>query len=249
MNAQTNKRLNKTFFTGVLISFLFSAFIGAIHVGVLYLFGLPFLGLLFGIFLIWRGSASGRAKALVTFLCFPIICLTLFSSFYLNMAESETFLIPQNYRGPITVFLDEDCGSEPSWEDRRRVYNVSPTGVFITRFRKNNGYLDQKFFLVDDTGNRREIHKFNWQKFDTELAEWGQTEGRNSEPLAKDTVGIFYWYGAETYYTSKKSINLFVDGYKMFDVDEKTSWLERQKWVRSAIEQLEQCRGGRNRST
>ncbi len=249
MTAQTNKRSNITFFAGVLISFLFSAFIAAIHVGVLYLFGLPFLGLLLGIFLIWRGSPSRKTKAIVTFLCLPIVGLSLFLSFYLNIAESETFLIPQNYRGPITVFLDEDCGSEPSWEDRRWIYNVLPTGVVITKFQQNVGYLNQMFFLVDEAGNRRKIHKFNWQKFDAELAEWGQMQGRDSDPLTKDTVGIFHWYGAETYYTSQKSINLLIDDYKIFDVDEKTRWLDRQEWVKSAIEQLKECRSRRNGST
>lgn len=249
MNAQTNKRPNITFFAGVLISFVFSAFIGAIHVGVLYLFGLPFLGLLLGIFLIWRGSASRKTKAVVSFLCLPIFCLSLFLSFYLNMGESETFLVPQNYRGPISVFLDEDCGVEPSWEASRRVYSISSTGVLITKFRKNEGYLDQKFFLVDDDGNRKEIPKFYWQKFETESEYWVQTRGSNTGSLTKDTVGIFHWYGAETYYASNKSINLLVDDYKVFDVDEKTSWLGRQEWVKSAVEQLKQCRSVRNGST
>lgn len=233
---------NWVFKTGAVLVLVFSFIVGFLHVGVLFLFGLPILGLLVGYILLWFGRAKLTAKAIITLLSLPIIPSSFLLSFYLNKAEPETFLIPQNYRGEIVIYMNEECGLEPVFENGRRVYAIPDTGVLITKFGKNRGYLDRKFYLVDEAGKRTEIPLFARQNFETERVEWNDSPEAAYGELTEETVGAFWAYGSETYYHSRNSIAYRITDYRYFEIADKERWLAGKRFAAFVGELLEQCR-------
>jgi hypothetical protein len=239
---QLPKERKGTFIVGLAFTVIFSLLIGFLHVGVLYLFGTPFLGLGVGILLIWLSRIGRESKLLFSLLPFALIIVSFFLFLYIRTAEGETFLIPANYRGEIVVFYDEPCGEPPIYEGGRRLYALSPEGVLITQATKNDGYLNRRFYLVREDEHRDAIPQFGWQDFDTEKKEWGTYNRATAEELTKETVGVFRTYGRETYYTSRNSIGYIVSDYRWFDRDQKKTSLESKRFSEKAAEMLEKCR-------
>ena len=229
------------FILGVILVILFSAVIGFFHVGVLYLFGIPIFGLLVGISLVWIGKAGPKEKIIASAVSIPLIFFAFAFSMYINKADPETFLVPENYRGEIVVFYNEPCGQEPEIENGRRVYRLSENGILITKFGENDGFLDRKFYLIDAQGARTQIPLFLWQNFETEKKEMGAGTTSGHE-LTKETVGAFHSYGAETYHVSQNSRAYIISDYRYYDRDQKERGRERKAFSETAELYLHGCR-------
>ena len=238
------------FVIGTILLILSAFVIGAFHIGVLFMFGIPLLLLLIGLVLLLVSRASRRTKASLILVSVAIIPLTFASSIYLSSAEPETFLIPNNYRGQIVVFHDEPCGSELVYENGRRLYEIgNDEDVLITKFKKNRGYLDRKFFYVNEYRERSQIPEFQKQNFETEKKEWSLY----SHPIpvdlfTRDTLGAFWAYGTETYGISRNSIAYRVWSYNDLERDDKIRWSENKEFGKEADLILLFCResGSRN---
>ncbi len=110
MTEKIFQKRNWIFITGAILVVFFSAVTGFTHVGVLYLFGIPIVGLLIGIILVWVGKANLYTKIIASLVPIPLIIAMFFLSFYLNKADAETFLIPYKYRGQIVVYTTRFAG-------------------------------------------------------------------------------------------------------------------------------------------
>lgn len=240
---QLPKKRKGTFIFGLALTVIFSRLTGFLHVRVLYFFGTPFLGLGVGILLIWLSRIGREAKLLFSLSPFALIIVSFFLFLYIRTAEGEMFLIPANHRGEIEVFYDEPCGEPPRYEGGRRLYALSPEGVLFTQATKNDGFLNRKFYLIGEDGHREAIPQFGRQNFETEKKERGMNTGVDRQELTKETVGVFWAYGRETYYTSRNSIGYIVSNYRWFDRDQKETSLESKRFSEKAAEMLEKCRG------
>jgi hypothetical protein len=49
--------------------------------------------------------------------------------------ESETFLIPRNYRGRVRIIFNQKCGETIKYEDKRRAYDIPNDGNLFTQFK------------------------------------------------------------------------------------------------------------------
>lgn len=232
------------FIVGLVLTVAFSLLIGFLHVGALFLLGLPFLGLIAGLVLMWFSRIPQDSKILISVLPIPLIIGSFFLFLFIRTAEGETFVIPAAYRGEIVVFYAEPCGEPPRYEMGRRLYELSRDGVLITQETKNDGYLNRSFFIVAEDGSREEIPQFGRQNFETEKTEWGRYARATENDLTKDTVGAFRAYGRETYLTSRNSIGYIVSDYRRFERDQKEKFLESKRFTAAAAELLERCRAG-----
>lgn len=230
------------FIVGAVLVVISSIVIGVLNIGVLYLFGVPILILIVGILFIWFSNAALKFKALVTLLPIPLIFLSFFITFQLSKAEPETFLIPKEFRGSLVVFYNEPCGRPPIYRNGRRVYEVSQEGVLITQFEENRGSLNQKFYLVDSEKNEIEIPFFRGQNFETERKEWRIFHQGRVEDFTKETVGVFWGYGLETFSISQDSFGFVISNYHYFEKNEKDHWLERKQFIKTATKLLKDCR-------
>lgn len=224
------------FFFGLGLVVLFSILIGLLNIGVIYLFGLPFIGLIVGIILIWISRVGLRVKATVSLLPILLIILSFFLFLFLMRAEPEVFLIPLHYQGEIVIFYDEPCGRAVRYENGRRIYEFPNSGILISQFEKNSGHLNRNFFLVDESRSRIEIPQFRWQNFETEKKEIP------NESFTEDTVGTFWSYGSETYHLSRNSLAFIIASYRHFERDQKDRWQESKMFTEKAGELLKRCR-------
>lgn len=181
------------FKVGIILTILFSAITGFLNFGVLYLFGLPILGLLIGLITIWFSSERLKTKIISTAIPLPIILFSFFI-FYLMLpkAEPEIFLIPQNFRGQFEIVFVEPCGKSLTYEKGYRLYQIPNDGVLITNAKRSLGVIDRKFYLVDENGNKTELPAFHWSSFEEEKADWHWTFSKTK--LSKDLVGVFWAY-------------------------------------------------------
>lgn len=200
----------------------------------MYWLGIPILALLFGIVLVWISKENLKTKLLSTFLALPII-LASFSLFCLLLpkAESETFLIPQNFRGQFQIAFDESCGQPTNYENGKRIYQIPDNGVLITKFKQTNGVIDRKFFLVDENGNRAEMTDFHWSNFKREQKDWHWTFSR-TEP-SKDAVGFFLAY--------RYGLSFIVSDYLSLESEDKETKEKKQKTFQNTVDfLLKECR-------
>ena len=166
-----------------------SIFIGIFHIGVLYLFGIPFLGLLIGIIFVWSAKESLKTKILLTFLPIPIVIATFFWMSQLFKAEPEIYLIPQNYRGDFLIRFEEPCGESIAYENSRRIYRIPENGVLILKGSQMQGFVERKYFLTDDEGKLTQLPEFYWSKFEDEQNQFNSIFSKTK--LTKDLVGVF----------------------------------------------------------
>src|SRR5688572_10192310 len=131
----TRKGPDWMFIAGMTLLVLFSALTGFLSIGVLYLFGIPLLGIAVGLGLVWFSKISVRFKLFSTVLPVPLIVLgfLFFLTFVLGPSEPETFLIPENFRGQFEVLFNEPCGQPVSPQEGRRIYDIPESGVLIVR--------------------------------------------------------------------------------------------------------------------
>jgi hypothetical protein len=223
---------------GIILTVLFSIIIGFLNVGVLFLFGIPVLGLILGLILIWFSKETLKLKSCSTIIQIPIIICSFFLMFWLNSAEPETFLIPQNFRGRITIFYEEPCGQKPIYENGRRIYKFPENGILISNFKRPQGYLNQEFYFVDEVENRTKIPRKDVGDFNFK----GRLSKTETEP-SRDEIGAFYaWGGLDLFLPSIKYNNFIIDSYRYFEKDEKQSWQDLQQFSKKTKNLLIECR-------
>lgn len=193
MTKKTFRERSVLFKVGLILIIICSAITGFFNIAVLYWFGIPLFGLLTGLIFIWLANENVKTKILSTLLPLPIICFSFFL-FYLLLpkAESESFLIAQNFRGQLEIVFGEPCGQSINYEKGRRIYHIPDSGILIINAKQMMGAIDRKFHLVDENGNKTKLPEFHWSEFEKEKNDlhWMFSNTK----LSKDLVGVFWAY-------------------------------------------------------
>jgi len=81
-----------------------------------------------------------------------------------NHAPSETFLIPENYKGAI-VLVFENTNKEDD-QKKERIYKIPESGILYTPYSRTTGILKHKYYYVNGSGNKvKEIKKFDYEEY------------------------------------------------------------------------------------
>lgn len=75
-------------------------------------------------------------------------------------ATPEIFIIPEGYNGKVMVVFEKKNGSKPEYENNKRVYDIPVSGVLVSQFSINDGFISREFFYVDSLGKRTPIRIF-----------------------------------------------------------------------------------------
>lgn len=82
----------------------------------------------------------------------------------ISSASKDIFLIPENYKGKITIQYNQKNEIEKEFEGLWwRIYKVPKDGILNTKFKiKGNSisFSGSKYYYVDENGNRKEIKLF-----------------------------------------------------------------------------------------
>ena len=66
-----------------------------------------------------------------------------------DMKTPETYLIPDGYQGTITIVFEQEKGQDEEFEGNRRLYRVDTNGILITKFKSEDGTLNEEYFYVN----------------------------------------------------------------------------------------------------
>ena len=171
-----------------LLSFLLVAF-GAFFLvfglflyltGWFFAWGLAFL--LIGAILILLTKNSWKLKLIVVGI--PLIYVAI--SFYNSFATSETYLIPDNYKGPVIVIFNQADGQAKEFEGGRRLYKIPSSGVLFSQFKDEQGWINQEYYYVTATGKRKKLGVLDTRDFNEE---W--TIQKNPKEPSRDSLVVF----------------------------------------------------------
>ena len=227
MTEKTFQKRDWLFIFGTLFVTLCSHIAGVFDLGIFYLFSIFVFGL--G----WNWRVGSKRKVLSILLLVPFAGMFFLLVMEMTRFVPETFLVPEGYRGAITVIYGEPCGEEPVYENGSRVYRFTESGILIVRNKRITGRLDHKFYFVGETGNLTKIPKFSKQSFENE----------QNPPLdsTKETVGAFWNYGARPI-PFAEFFSYLITNYRYFEKDDKQHWQEHGQYATKAEELLKKCR-------
>jgi len=72
--------------------------------------------------------------------------------------QTEIYLLPQDYIGPVLVIYNQPEGQPVESEGFARVYRIPANGVYMTTAARQQ-FISGQFFYVDSQGNRTQIYE------------------------------------------------------------------------------------------
>lgn len=121
---------------------------------------------------------------------FPVslLFLLLVIGYQLNKMESETYLIPQDFRGKGVIYFEESCGTDVEYENGRRIYRIPDDGILITKFTSESGWIDDEFYSIDSQGDKTLVPKLDTRDFNFN----GRLTLAENEPPRDRLAGFSY---------------------------------------------------------
>jgi hypothetical protein len=176
--------------------------------GSLYFYAVPFFVFIIGVIFVWIGKRKILTKVLWTII--PLLCFFCYQFIWheFQKTEPEYFLIPKNYNGKVQIVFNSKCGNKIEYENEIRIYRIPESGILFTKFKDEQGIINQKYFFVDENNNRKEITQFDVRDFNEE---W--TTEKNLHEPSRDIVGIFF--AGRTY--SDGMTEFYVTNYRKLD--------------------------------
>jgi len=101
-------------------------------------------------------------------------------------ARSETFLIPEDFKGVVYIIYDGRIGEAEEFEGLRRVYKIPETGVLFTKFRQTEGIHNRKFYFLTNNGERKEVGILDYREYNEKYT----INPRPTEPR-RDSLAVF----------------------------------------------------------
>jgi hypothetical protein len=142
-----------------------------------------------GLLFVWYSKTKLKIKLLTTIL--PLLLwypgMLAFFSITSKHMTPETFLVPKDFRGQITLIYKERCGQTISKVEGRLIYKIPDNGVLILTNEFETGIIDQEYYFVDDKWNKiGKIPQLIQQDFNEDY-----TLEKNKNEPPRNKVGIF----------------------------------------------------------
>jgi hypothetical protein len=171
---------------GIGLGILLVAWVISLNPYLLLLAG-PFY--LLGASVVWASRVSRAVKMATTGL--PILAWIPAVYILMLVAEAqavpETYLIPQRFRGTITVLYNEPCGQVIPTEKGRLIYRIPASGVLAVQHPYRAGVIKQNYYFVDAQGRRMQKISQLLSQDDNE----DHALGKNPQKSSKQEIGIF----------------------------------------------------------
>lgn len=156
---------------------------------------LPYLLLIAGPFyllgagLVWASAARRLTKITATVLPIMLWIPVIYVPIWMAEAQviPETYLIPQHFRGAITVLYNEPCGQVIPTEKGRLVYRIPASGVLVVRHPARPGIIKQDYYFVDNQGRKtQQIKELSQQEYNEDY-----TIDKNPHEPNRQEIGVF----------------------------------------------------------
>ena len=151
------------------------------------IFATPFF--IVGQLLIWFSDQKIKLKLLLLVLPLILWYPSVLAFFFLASKKMtpETFLVPKEFRGQITLIYQEPCGETVPIINGRLTYKIPSNGIMIVSNKFETGIIDQEYYFVDKNWNKIEpIQRLIQQDFNEEY-----TLQKNKHEPPRNKVGLF----------------------------------------------------------
>lgn len=224
-----NNERDIAFISGII---LFAVAIIATFVIPFFFLITPFVFVI-AIILICISKQKTQTKIISVLIPVCLLVLLFVIDYQRKKMESETYLIPKDFRGKFVIFFAEPCGTDIEYENGRRIYRIPNGGVLITKFKREAGYIDDEFYLVDNQGNKIPLPKSDFRDFNFN----GRLSKTDNEP-PRDKLSVFHT-NFDTVLGKTRAFT--VATYQEFEADFHSvqHYIEFQK---KAEKKLKQCR-------
>lgn len=154
----------------------------------LYFYYLPLIIFFIGILILWFSKRKIHSKIIWTISPFLFYGVFTFLWVKFNTKASETFLIPENYRGRINIIYKENCGQLLEKTKDGFIYHIPEDGILLLSNEQKYGFITHEYYLVDKNGNKTILPKMDVRDFNEE---WTLEKNPNEPP--RDKLGVFHW--------------------------------------------------------
>ena len=114
----------------------------------------------------------------------PLAVGTFFT--YRSYTTPATYLIPEGYKGNVMVVFNQADGRNEEYEGRRRIYKIPPTGVLFTKFKDEEGFINEEYYYINQSGQRTKLGVLDSRHFNEE---W--TLEKNPHEPPRDSLAVF----------------------------------------------------------
>ncbi|HMH20158.1 MAG TPA: hypothetical protein VK563_00210 [Puia sp.] len=148
-------------------------------------------------------------KMRIMFRIYLIACMQMLSSCY-SKAEPETYLIPSSFSGKVNILFNQNgipvkykneygkdtiyvpqIGKPIKYEDGRRVYEIPSSGILLSQFKNNDGFINRKYFLVDSNGKRISLEIFELEHYKRDSTRWVVNDKNEKGIFGDGTSGSY----------------------------------------------------------
>lgn len=138
-----------------------------------------------------------------------IAFMQMLSSCY-QKAEPETYLIPANFTGRVEILFNQNgvpyedknkygrdtiytpqMGKPIKYENGRRIYEIPSSGILLTQFKINDGFIDTKYFSIDGNGKRTPLEVFELEHYKRDSTRWIVKDKNKKGIFASGTNGSY----------------------------------------------------------
>lgn len=96
------------------------------------------------------------------------------------------YLIPEGYRGNVMVVFNQADGQDREYEGRKRVYRIPSTGVLFSKFKDEQGFINEEYYYVSPSGHKKKLGVLDTRDFNEE---W--TLEKNPHEPPRDSLAVF----------------------------------------------------------
>ncbi|MFD2935352.1 DUF6843 domain-containing protein [Spirosoma flavum] len=143
-----------------------------------------------GLLVVWFSKERLKTKIITAILPLILWYPGIAAFFFLASKHMtpETFLIPRNFRGQITLIYNEPCGQVVPKVDGRLTYKIPANGIMILKNEFETGVIDHRYYFVDKSWNNvGVIPQLIQQDFNEDYT----LEKNNNEP-PRSKIGLFH---------------------------------------------------------
>ena len=114
-----------------------------------------------------------------------------------DRAEPETYLIPDGFTGKVQIIFNQNgvpvkyqneygrdtiytpkIGTPVKYEYGRRIYEIPTSGILLTQFQDNEGFINRLYFYKYKNGKRRPLEVIEPQQSKLDSTKWVVTDSK-----------------------------------------------------------------------
>ncbi len=129
-----------------------------------------------------------------------LISIITISTASCRFAEDETYILPNNYTGPVIILFNQSNGKSEKYNNGKRIYEVNKNGILKTQFKFQEGFRDIEYKYYNGKAIR-----YLWPSD----VVWHDTFNLNNK--YKDSVYVYSAYNSDHQWFSvgkAKDVNL-----------------------------------------